>query len=328
MATKNSRRWLNNFGPVLRPHLEPRRLSKRPCQLRSRLFLELLEDRLVPASVSIADSSVVEPGPGGTVDMDFSVTRTGDLSAPLSVNYVTVAGSAQPNTDFKPISGTVTFAASSAAATIAIPIFGNGIYNNPNLTFSVQLTGIAGVAGSAISFANHDDFYVGGNLNSIAVGDINGDGRPDVVVTNQYTDTVGVLLNATVPGSDTPAFAPTQNFLVGRDPTSVQLADINGDGRPDIVVANTYDNTLTVLLNGTPTGSSFASFPVEQDFVPGIDPVSVAVGDINNDGKPDLVVSNSGNSLLTVLLNTTPSGATSSSFLPPQIFSPGNSLAR
>ena len=85
--------------------------------------------------------------------MDFTVTRTGDLTSQITVGYTTVAGTAQPNTDFTPTTGTTTFASGSATATIAIPIFGNGVYNNPSLTFSVQLTGIINVVGPPVTLA-------------------------------------------------------------------------------------------------------------------------------------------------------------------------------
>jgi hypothetical protein len=87
-----------------------------------------------PASfttVSISNASTIDPGPGNTVNMNFTVTRTGDLSLPLAVSYTTVAGTAQPGTDFAPTTGIVTFAANAPTATIAIPIFGDGIYHSP-----------------------------------------------------------------------------------------------------------------------------------------------------------------------------------------------------
>ncbi len=100
---------------------------------RYRPDLESLETRLTPATtLSIADSSVLEPAPGGTVNMDFTVTRTGDLTSQLTVGYTTVAGTAQPNTDFTPETGVTTFIYGAATATIAVPVFGNGVINNPN----------------------------------------------------------------------------------------------------------------------------------------------------------------------------------------------------
>ena len=66
------------------------------------------------------------------------------------------------------------------------------------------------------------------------------------------------------------------------------LADVNGDGKPDLVVANSYGaDTVSVLL-----GNGNGTFQAQQTFATGSDPVSVAVGDVNGDGKPDLVVAN------------------------------------
>ncbi|MGO9464611.1 MAG: hypothetical protein ACLQIB_09435, partial [Isosphaeraceae bacterium] len=66
----------------------------------SRPLLEELEYRLAPAAfLSIANTTAIEPMPGGMVDMDFTVTRSGNLTSQITVGYTTVAGTAQPNTD-------------------------------------------------------------------------------------------------------------------------------------------------------------------------------------------------------------------------------------
>ena len=61
--------------------------------------------------------------------------------------------------------------------------------------------------------------------------------------------TVSVLLNTTAPGATTPSFATQQQFTTGRTPAAVTAADINGDGMPDLIVANQFGNTVSVLLN-------------------------------------------------------------------------------
>ena len=234
-------------------------IARRPVRFVP--LLEQLETRLAPATTfSIADGSVIEPAPGGTVNLDFTVTRTGDLTSQVTLGYTTVAGTAQPNTDFTPTTGTVLFPTGAATETIAIPVFGNGVYNNPSLTFSVQLTGIVNVVGPPVTLSDRTDFTVGAVSVSVAVGDFNGDGKPDLAVAVESSNTVEVLLNTTAPGASTPSFAPAVGFAVGSNPYSVAVADINGDGKPDLVVANRSSNTASVLLNTTAPGAAVPSF--------------------------------------------------------------------
>jgi FG-GAP-like repeat/Calx-beta domain/Domain of unknown function (DUF4214)/FG-GAP repeat len=323
MATKSGSRWFNGLRAALESHRESRRLHCRRDKRSPKLLLEALENRLVPASISIADSSVIEPGPGDTANMDFTVTRTGDVSQLLTVGYRTVPGTALDNSDFTPMTGTAVFPPGAATAVIAIPIFGDGIYNNPSLTFSVELTGIAGGVSPPLTFADHVDFPSGKEPVAVAVGDLNGDGKPDLVVAGDYS-TVSVLLNTTQPGSATPSFAPPQIFNVGVYPAGLALADVNGDGRPDIILlsVNAMDYGVSVLLNTTAPGAAAASFAPQNQFPTGGRPTSLAIGDLNGDGKPDIVVAEPNNSAVSVLLNTTAPGATVSSFVQ-QSFSAG-----
>ena len=74
---------------------------------------------------------------------------------------------------------------------------------------------------------------------SVTAADINGDGKPDLIVANDGgPDTVSVLLNTTAPGATTPSFTTQQTFATGIGPVSVTAADVNGDGKPDLIVAN------------------------------------------------------------------------------------------
>jgi len=133
---------------------------------------------------------------------------------------------------------------------------------------------------------------------SVAVEDLNGDGKPDLVVANQCSDSacmnhgfVGVLL-----GKGDGKFQPVVTYdSGGYDAFSVAVADVNGDGKPDLVVANvcassncTSGGAVSVLL-----GNGDGTFQAAKSYGSGgEDAYSVAVEDVNGDGKPDLLVAN------------------------------------
>jgi len=175
------------------------------------------------------------------------------------------------------------------------------------------------------SFAFQETFAVGTNPYSVAVGDFNGDGRPDIVVANRNAaGTVSILLNTTAPGATAPSFAAAQTFAVGNTPYSVVFGDFNGDGRPDIAVANFGSGTVSVLMDTSPAGAVALSFAAQQTFTVGANPISVAVGDFNGDGKPDIAVANRGGDTVSVLADTTGAGATTASFAAQQTFAVGS----
>ena len=200
-------------------------------------------------------------------------------------------------------------------------VVANGLGSN---TVSVFLNTTAPGA-TTPSFATAQNFITGSIPYSVSIGDLNGDGKPDLIVANYGANTVSVLLNTTPPGAATPSFAAAQNFATGRSPQSVAIADLNGDGRPDLVTANYGAGTVSVLLNTTAPGATTPSFATAQNFATGLAPVAVAIADLNGDGKPDLIVANRDSSTVSVLLNTTPAGATTSSFAAAQNFATGSS---
>jgi hypothetical protein len=196
------------------------------------------------------------------------------------------------------------------------------VANYNDNTVSVMLNTTAPGA-TTLTFATQQTFGVGSGPYSVMTADVNGDGRPDLVVTNFNGDTVSVLLNTTAPGAATPSFATQQTFTTGLEPASVTASDINGDGRPDLIVANFNSNTVSVLLNTTAPGAATPSFATQQTFATGVEPVSVRASDVNLDGRPDLIVANEGDHTVSVLLNTTAPGAVTPSFATQQTFDTG-----
>src|SRR5207237_5040254 len=116
------------------------------------------------------------------------------------------------------------------------------------------------------SFAAKQDFATSVNPVSVTVGDLNGDGKLDLAVANEVSDTVSVLLNTTAPGAATPSFAAKQDFNTGVGPASVTVGDLNGDGRCDLAVMNIGSDTVSVLLKATAHGDGSPSFAAKPVF--------------------------------------------------------------
>jgi hypothetical protein len=137
----------------------------------------------------------------------------------------------------------------------------------------------------AATFASATTYGTGGSQPySIAVADVNGDGKPDLLTPNYGNSTVGVLL-----GNGNGTFQTATTYSTGgSQPTSLAVADVNGDGKPDLLVANYGSNTAGVLLgNGNGTFQAAATYGAG-----GLSPDGIAVADVNSDGKPDLLTAN------------------------------------
>ena len=96
----------------------------------------------------------------------------------------------------------------------------------------------------------------------MAVGDVNGDGKPDLVVANYGDNSVSVLL-----GNGDGTFLPRPAYATGSSPFAVAVADVNGDGKPDLVVANYGSNSVSVLL-----GNGDGTFQPQADLRHGLEP--------------------------------------------------------
>jgi hypothetical protein len=98
-------------------------------------------------------------------------------------------------------------------------------------------------------------------------------------------------------GNGNGTFQSAANYAVGKYPLSVAVADVNGDGRPDLVAANYGNNNVSVLL-----GNGNGTFKAAKNFTVGTNPSAVAAADVNGDGIPDLVAANFNGNNVSVLL--------------------------
>ena len=135
----------------------------------------------------------------------------------------------------------------------------------------------------------------------VAVGDLNGDGKPDLAVVNSPSSTTDrrgrdgltLLLGDGKGGFRTMAGSP---FATGRIPNRLAVGDVNGDGVADVAVTNTESNSVSLFLmsrQGTVASSSTIQV--------GREPGGIAIHDLNGDGKGDIVVADNGDNNILVI---------------------------
>jgi hypothetical protein len=131
-------------------------------------------------------------------------------------------------------------------------------------------------------------------------GDIDMDGKPDLVVISNYSDGVSILRNNGTSG--VLSFSPRMDVTTNYNPQKVVIDDLDGDAKPEMIVFSSFSSTISILKNQSTPG--VISFAPKTDIATGYNSVDFAACDIDGDGKKDLVVVNSDSYSISIFRNT------------------------
>ncbi len=159
-----------------------------------------------------------------------------------------------------------------------------------------------------INFQRYD-ISVGDKPTSVAMKDIDGDGKPELIVgvNRQFTDgQLYVYRNLSDWTSNTISLAPVVQYTLPQSPMHISVADFDNDGKQDIAVSDSVAGKVLIFRNQSVPGTITLAAPAE--LVTGMQAFGTAVGDMDGDGKPDLAVTNRGANNTSLFKNTSSAG--------------------
>ncbi len=167
------------------------------------------------------------------------------------------------------------------------------------------------------------NYSIGANAQSIAIGDLNGDGKPDLAVAdlgatslaNQLGQNSGGAV-AVLLGNGDGTFQAAVRYPIGAGATAVAVNDFNGDGKLDLAVLSEYTTNTAGILTAF-LGNGDGTFRNALNYGAGSEPTALAVGDLNRDSMPDLVIADQAGTALVMLNTYAPSSDSSCSVVQP-----------
>ena len=171
-------------------------------------------------------------------------------------------------------------------------------------TFSGSGAGI-----STASFGTRQDLSTGNGPVRVAIADLDGDGKSDLIIADAYAGKVSIYRNISTNGTLTAgSFAARLDLplLLGSysDPYTLAVADLDGDGRLDIIALSADSHVVSILRNISSPGSlTTNSFAARIDLPAGNAAMAVAVQDLNNDGRPEIVTADSTDNTISIYQN-------------------------
>jgi eukaryotic-like serine/threonine-protein kinase len=333
--------WLRNRTSN---HSSQGQAPRRPASPHSRPRLEALEDRCLPSFLAPAGYPV-GPGPQAVVSADLNGDGKPDI---VTANYTSQTISVllgNGNGTFQAARNYAAGVGPGPSAVAVADLNGDGkpdvvtggslLPGNGDGTFKAAQNTNGGFGPVVVGDFNGDKkldlatvefggdwdttsvhvllnngkksvgFYDGGSYSvpeyygypsSMTVGDLNHDGKADLLVTGDAGDGYGYVSVLLDNGKGNyPLFQAAQSYYFGAYPSSAAVGDVNGDGKPDVVTANS-DGTARVWQ-----GNGDGTLGAARGWAVGPSPSAVALADVNGDGKPDVVTANSGNNTVSVL---------------------------
>ncbi len=281
------------------------------CIILSACLIGNLLSAQVPSITSFAPTS----GPIGS-----TVTITGTNFNTTAANNVVYFG---------PVKATVS-AATATTLTVTVPVGTNyqpisvlntvsGLKAQSRLPFNVTFS--SGLSISAMSFGAKVDSATGAGPRGLAVGELDGNGKPDLVIASTASQIRIYRNNST---GNVVSFSPRVNLALDAPSNTIGVAvdDLDGDGKLDIAAASASASKVFLFRN-TSSGNNL-TFATRVDSSAGGTPQNVVIGDLDRDGKPDLAVINLTAATVSVLRNVSTVGTLA--FSSRIIFSVGGSL--
>lgn len=157
-------------------------------------------------------------------------------------------------------------------------------------------------SGGTLSFSKQS-ITLSSFMAKLAVRDIDGDGKPDICGIFPESNTFAILRNTYTSGSLT---FQTISYPIAKWAGNIQLDDLDGDDKPDIVVTNTTSGSMSVFRNTSTAGS--IGFDAKIDFTVTGTPGGLGIADIDGDAKPEIVIGNAAASSIDVFRNNSTAG--------------------